>query len=602
MNNKDKSNILQAISAFLLASLGMIAYTYSTRFSINFPEGASDTIGFMPADLIFLIVLTVLYFKFLKQKGKFNIAFAIISLVVSLTSVMLTDIYKYKKYFYLLKTVPALYVICIFGYAFMYYAALCFVDELLQKNISQNAFNKEYKPIKLALTLMLASLPVYAIMFPGSVRFEAGLTIGMISGDFQARYIAPPFWKAFVSVFYHIGKALGSDTAGLVIYFAVVGFVSFYALALIIIRAAKLNINKHILIFFIIFTGFNPYLILKTYTMKYDALLAIAMLYLAIMLYDMVNEGDEFITPVRLIALGIISFAVCAFRSAGINILLITLLFVTIYAIKRFAKRGLYIILSIVLGVSIYLSSAYIINKSQNLPNYNTLGNYGVVLQQMGYTLQKHGTDALTEEEKSELSKFMLPTTFEMHYKPNIVDNILCNIEGPWKDKELSAENRHRLLKVWKSLGKRYPKGYATAFFMNSNRFITPGYYDDIDLFGSYYHQSLTMDSIPDSYKPFRHGEDWQNSLEYFKYIAGYVSVYGVYMGCGYINMLLLIMAYIIRRNKCSLLPILPAIFYAIGTLFSPVNGWIRYLTPVGFTIPLAMLYTLYSYKKFRSK
>ena len=120
-------------------------------------------------------------------------------------------------------------------------------------------------------------------MFPGSVRFEAGLTIGMISGDFQARYIAPPFWKAFVSVFYHIGKALGSDTAGLVIYFAVVGFVSFYALALIIIRAAKLNINKHILIFFIIFTGFNPYLILKTYTMKYDALLAIAMLYFAIM-------------------------------------------------------------------------------------------------------------------------------------------------------------------------------------------------------------------------------------------------------------------------------------------------------------------------------
>ena len=97
MNNKDKSNILRAISAFLLASLGMIAYTYSTRFSINFPEGASDTIGFMPADLIFLIVLTVLYFKFLKHKGKFNIAFAIISLAVSLTSLMLTDIYKYQK-------------------------------------------------------------------------------------------------------------------------------------------------------------------------------------------------------------------------------------------------------------------------------------------------------------------------------------------------------------------------------------------------------------------------------------------------------------------------------------------------------------------------
>lgn len=598
MNNTDKKNIINAFVSFIMATLGMIAYIYSTRFSINYPIGVSDTIGFMPADLIILIVLTVLYYKILKSFKKVKVYLLLMSIFIAITSLVLTELYKYKEVFYLLRTVPLLYIICISGYAFMYYSAMSFLDSYINTNIAENTKIYTFKPLKLSLIIMLISLIIYIPMFPGAIRFEAGLTLKMISNEAPARYIAPPFWQIFVSVFYNLAKALNSDTLGLVLYFAVVGFACFYALSLVIVRAAKLGINKNILMFLIIFTAFNPFIILKTYTMKYDTLIAIAMLYLSILLYDLIIEAKDFIKPKKLIALGVAAFGVCAFRNVGVYIAIISGVFIAVYALRHFARKGLLVLLSLVLGVGVYISSAYFINKAQNLPNYNSLGSDSVMIQQMGYTLRNHGTDALTESEKVELSEFMLPTAFEMHYKQNIVDNILHNIEGEWTHRELSSEQRQSLRKVWASLGRRYPVDYVKAFFLNNNRYYMPGYYDDVDLFGSYYQQSFYMDSLPKSFEPHIHSEYWQNSLEWFKYIAGYVSVYGVYMGSGFIGLGLIIMSLTVLRNKSSLLPILPAILYYIGALFSPVNGWVRYITPVGFVFPAAMLYTLYSYKK----
>lgn len=598
MTKQDIKKIIQALCSVLLASLSVLAYIYTTRFSISYPKSYSNTIGFMPGDLIVLVLFAVLYYTFLDKGYKFRWGMSLLSLYLSINSVLLMDIYKNKSQIFTLQNTPILYAVLVFGLAILYYTCISYIDYKLLAIINNNTLStSQPRPIKLALLLMALSLPVYIAMFPGSIRFEAGYTIGMISGAYTVDAIAPPFWQLFVSVFYYIGKAVSNDTVGLMLYFAVVGFASCYALALIIVRMLRLNINKWVLGFCIIFVAFNPFIILKMYTMKYDTLIALAMLYFGIMIYDIVQNGTNIINRKWLIMLSISVFCVCAFRSVGNIIAIITTVVLGIYCFRRMARKAVFVLLSLVIGILVFNISSNIIINIQKPISVHKLGSYSTVLQQIGYTIFKHGKTAFTDEECAKLQTFMNPDTFANNYKPNIVDPILANIENWWCPSKITQENKKALLEVWLSLGKRYPLDYAMAFWLNAYRYVSPGYFDDIDIFGSLYQQSFYMDKLPDDYTPYRHSANYQQSLENFKAIAGHTSLYGFYMGVGYVVIGFALMLLIIIRNRGSALALLPAFIYSLGIMLSPVNGWIRYATPIGFAIPLALLALLKSYK-----
>ena len=81
--------------------------------------------------------------------------------------------------------------------------------------------------------------------------------------------------------------------------------------------------------------------------------------------------------------------------------------------------------------------------------------------------------DSMTEEEKNEiLSLFFFDTIEEMGnaYNPSLSDNIKYNF--PY---EISKEELSKYLKLWVSMGKKYPVTYLNAFINNYYEYVYPG-------------------------------------------------------------------------------------------------------------------------------
>ena len=186
---------------------------------------------------------------------------------------------------------------------------------------------------------------------------------------------------------------------GIVIYFIVIGYISALAMAIIIEIASRLNLSHGIMQFMYIFCIANPFIILKTFTMQYDSLLGIVLLYFSILLYDITLQGKDFVNKKNLILLFISGFMLCVFRNVGKAILATSILVFIIYGIKKIGKRALLASLSLILALSTFIISNTLLLKSMNYVANLKLANFAIPLQQISNVLSKNGVEALNNDE-----------------------------------------------------------------------------------------------------------------------------------------------------------------------------------------------------------
>lgn len=602
MDKQDRVKIARAIIAFILSSLGTMAYIYFTRLGINYPVPKfSSLMGFTLADCIVLGLGTVAYYKFLSSKPKIDYLLIFISLVLGLCALMLGDIYRYggANVASHVFVAPLLYIASFIGFFLAIYASLYYLLYVLKHNINKNKILKNINPFLLALCIFAVWLIGYIIFFyPGALRWEAGLVIGFIEGSFLPRKVAPAFYQLFISVFYNIGKLFNSDSFGLVLYFVFVGYISALAQARLIVRAIKLNISVYIVCVFVALTAFNPLVFMQTFLMSYDTLLAISMLYFAIELYDVVHEEYSLKHAAKLF---FASFAVCAFRNVGFALLIASILASAIYFIKRFKTKGIVLIVSMTAAAILFYFGNNLAFNIMGIEREEKLGNASIALYQMGYTLNKYGAEALTDIEKATLEPYVDVEAIGSNYYQNVSDSVKYQFlyhDNPY-EKNMKDGGEQAFMSVWKSLGKRYPKDYAIAFVKSCYKFVIPGFFEETNDWGRWQHAPMHIDGIEriKSYKPYIRSAanvEFNESCALFK---GYTTIYGAFMSSGYIFMSIIISALLIIRKKTNILPLIPAVLYCFGMLFSPVNGWLRYAVPAGFAVPLCILLLLSSYK-----
>lgn len=601
MSKDDKVKIVNAALAFILASLSVMAYIYFTRLGISYPVPKfSSLMGFTIGDCIVLALACAAYYRFLSKKPKADILLVFISLMLSLCAMALGDIYKYggASLSAHIKSSLFLYIISFIGFSCAIYIALyellCFVSA----NINNNKINKKINTLLLALPILGIWLAGYFVFFfPGGMRWESGLVIGFIEGSFAPRKVAPAFYQLFVSAFYYLGKLFKNDTIGLVCYFVCVGFIAAIAQARLIARAFKLNISRFFVYAFVALCAFSPLVFMQTFIMSYDSLLAIAMLYFAIDIYDIVHEEYSFKQAIRLF---FASFFLCAFRNIGFAILESFIIVSAAYFIKR--KNGFALIASMLVSGLLFFCGNALAFKLMGIEKEEQLGNASVALYQMGYTLNKHGSSALNDSEKSLLAPYVDIEAIGGNYYQNVSDSVKYQFlyhDDPYV-KQVKEGGEQAFYSVWRSLGKRYPKDYALAFIKSCYKFVIPGFFEETNDWGRWQHAPMHIDGIEliESYKPLIRSDSNVQTNEGNALFAGYTTIYGAFMSSGYIFMTIFISAMLVARKKGNIVPMLPAMIYSLGMLFSPVNGWLRYAVPAGFAIPICILLLFGAYKE----
>lgn len=594
----DIKYIVKALVSFILASLSTMAYIFFTRLNIVYPPVEhSSLMSFTVFDTVVLCFASAIYYRFILHHKKLDLFIAVFSVVLGISQIMLGDIYKDGGAVFYSKFIahPLLYIASIIGFGSAIYIALCTLISSVRLHIFSSTLNMRLNPFIIASAIFVVWIIGYfAFIFPGAMRWESGLVIGFIEGSFQARKVAPAFYQLFIQLFYYFGKLCNNDTIGLVMYFMCVGFISALAQALIISRLLRLNISRYIVYIAIALCVFNPLVFMQTFIMSYDSLLAISMLYFAICIYDCIYQRFSLANSIRLFCA---SFAICAFRNVGLALLVAFILVSAFYFIKHYRSRGaLYILASVLAGAMFFISNN-ILYKAMGIERREALGSHSIMLYQLGYTLNKHGSGVLNDSEVQKLSPYVDIDSIGNNYYQNVADSVKYQFlyhDNPY-EKSVKDGCEQSVASVWASLGKRYPMDYLSAFVKSCYKFIIPGFFEETNDWGSWQHAPLSLNGINliKSYKPYIKDTACAEANTLF---LGYTTIYGAFMSSGYIFMFLLLALGLLIRSRCNVLPMFIAILYAIGMLFSPVNGWLRYAVPAGFIVPMCILLLLRAY------
>lgn len=590
----DKNNII----SLALSILFVLAYKYTHTDDF---ENISNFLSRISVFEIMLVcILQNLLNKYLQKKYKFNLMYFVFAFILSFTNIVLNDGYKHADIFYSLYTNVVLYLFLLAIYTLTFYASISYILAYIEQNIS-GIVKTRINIFALALKILLLWSPIYLLFFPGAIASESILNINYFLKVGTPINFAPPHFQLFLGIFVSIGRWIGSDTMGIVIYFIVIGYISALAMAIIIERASRLNLSHGIMQFMYIFCIANPFIILKTFTMQYDSLLGIALLYFSILLYDITLQGKDFVNKKNLILLFISGFMLCVFRNVGKAILATSILVFSIYGIKKIGKRALLASLSLILALSTFIVSNTLLLKSMNYVANLKLANFAIPLQQISNVLSKNGVEALNNDEYKKISSVIDPKVFIKNANPNIVDPIKNQIEIIYDNEALSDEKFNALRSVWMSLGKRYPVNYIEAFIYSSYLYFVPGHFDNArDNYGCYVHQMYNCihDVSIEQYKLSSMTKDRARDINLNSALTAFTTVFGLYMSAGAIQLIGIFILLLARQKKVPILCLLPSIIYGLGTVFTPVNGALRYMVPSGFVIPLFILYSLYAIKE----
>ena len=591
---------LNSIIAGVFSLCFLVAYRYTHRDDI------SSLLSYIKSFNLFEVIIVYaayhLYYSYICTKFKFRTLYLLTGLVFAITNFILNDTYKHQRFFYSLANNTILYIATLAIYTLSFYAAISYIMAYLELNA--DGASKPIKPFLLAFKILLLWTPIYLLFYPGAISWETSWVINNIIDIGNPRAFAPPFYQLFISLFIRLGRAMSNDTLGIVVYFVVVGYISALAMAMIINRAAKLQLSRGVMQFVYIFCIANPFIILKTFTMQYDTLMGLAMLYFSMLIYDIILEGRDFVNLKNILLLFVSGFAVCIFRNVGKVLIVVSAVSLGIYGIKKVGKKAIYCVLSLVVALVVFLASNSYLLKAMRYDEDDKLANFAIPLQQMSFVLKNRGVEALTDAEYDTLNSFIDPKKFIEKWDSNKIDAVKYEMESYWEGKRFSEENFQKLKSVWLSLGKRYPVDYIKAFVGSSYLYFVPGHFDNYYLFENYDHQIYRS---RDSHSNLQHArysmsKERARDLALNSALMGFTTLFGLYMSAGFVQLVNLFIFFFAKQRKVPIICLLPAVIYALGTVFSPVNGWIRYITPSAFVTPLFILYVLYAIKTDKSR
>lgn len=577
---------VQAVLSAICATLSLAAYIFVSRLDFHFPEAQPASVAFTLMDFVILLFFYQFFRRFWQRCRRLHLLLLGFSLLLALFMLNMRDILKYGEFLAQMRSARILYVLLGLGFTLFFYAVLFNVVQWLEESLYEEKSVKIWRPLKIAGGILLCWLPVYILLFPGAIGFESGIALKQIYGMQKANLIIPPLFKSYLRIFVGIGEWLSSDTLGLVLYFAIQAFCMAYLLAHILKRAGDLGIGKKGFAVLALLCVGHPLMVLKSFNMAYDTLFGMGFVYLALLFYDYLENPTGTLHWSRLVQLLLAGFLLAAFRNVGLYALLLYGLCFGLHALWKLRWKGLLILLSLGLSAGLVLGGSALVAHLEQSEADEAFGNLSIVIHQLGYSLQKHGVEVLTEEERILLESVLPAENFAKEYASHNVDSIKKIYLS-----RVSERQKQALLSVWKSLGIRQQKDYVLALFYSAYAYYIPGFYDDSS---SNFMMYNTWDI--EDFKPYQKDSKFFAGLDLLTNFLGWGTPYGIFLSAGFYQIWNLFIFLLLLQKRKNVLPLVPSLVYGLLLFSAPANGWVRYMTPGGLMMPfyLLLLYQAY--------
>jgi hypothetical protein len=438
-------------------------------------------------------------------------------------------------------------------------------------------------------SMVLLSVPVLLAEFPGFFVYDAADELNeVLTRTFTTHHpLLHVLLLGGVIALFH--KLTGSWNAGIAAYLILQMLVISGVYAYVVTYLQKKGMGKKGRIFWIIFYGAFPTIVMYTLCSCKDGLFSAFLLLITIFLVQLVSDAEGFLSDKRKVTLFVVSAVLMPlFRHNGFYAYLVFIPFALLYFRKSLKKV---LVGMLVLPVVLYLVFSNLLAAVCGAEGTHHQEMLTVPIMQLArvYTLEG---DSLSADDKAVIEAYIHKENLEK-YTPRCADLVKVDF-----DNALYEQNSSDFWKVWFKVFKEHPAAYLNAWLLTSY-----GYYYPPAIFNVYKGNSVYTFTYEDS---SYFGYEVEPPGERISLIPPIDSLYR-YLSLGpfgqqapvlYLfftpGMYLLIYLFVFcfrlsRGNVAGILPFLPMILTFCTVLLGPTY-LIRYVLYLWTTLPLLMV------------
>lgn len=427
---------------------------------------------------------------------------------------------------------------------------------------------------------LLCWLPYYLYEYPGIMTPDSINQFEQVLGMVPYSNHHPWAHTMLIGLFYHTGRLFTSDISSAISFFTLfqMCFMAFAA-AWLIATLQKCRVKNIFCILTVAFYALMPYHGVFAVTIWKDVMFAGAVLLFtsALTRISFLFSSSAKEKTVALLVYIMSGLMICLFRSNGWYAFLFSFPFLLL-AFRRSLR--------LMLPVHLLILAAALIVKGPVMNAYQVtqpdfVESICIPLQQVARVICED--KPLTEAEWESVHKVMDTTYIKELYSPGFADNMkeLVRAGHP----EYLTAHKGEYLKLWLSLGLRYPATYLQAHIDQTIGYWYPDTeYTVADIDG------IIANDTGASSRPLIGGPLVVKTKEILLKLGDILPLYGLLssMGAMFWTLLVLIAITIVKKQQSRYILFLPGLA-VILTLFiaTPVSAEFRYAYSLAYTLPL---------------
>ncbi len=590
-----------------LGILSAMAFTLSPQGFRGMSDlPASTTSGLWSA--LALVLGALSYYTYVQRAWRPRWFHVLFGLLFALLNFFSLTLFAYDSWASLAGALPWMKAVAqIIGQSLPMTAALTLMDGLLTEGLLTQparaprasrfprllSFYCRHTVLAVALFLGLCWLPYLVVFYPGTVSWDIAEMLAQFFGLREMDTWHPVFLTWLTGGFFWLGRQLGGDHIGAVLFMLFQTAVLAAALGYAVHFMRRMGASRLMQGLSLCFFGLTPIFASYAQFICKDTLYT-ALLLLFTLETLTVLTAKEPLTAKRLLRYGLWGLFACLLRSNGIYVVLPTAFFVIAFGAKGKARLPLAGALCGALGLALLFSGVLL--PALGIKDETASGLYSLCFQQSARTLRDH-PDTVTPEEYAELDRVLDGENLAQLYEPWISDPVKFTFKyyGQGAAAEKAALSQYQ--KTWAAMLPKYPVTYLEAFVAGNSAYyaFTPKmegetYNDQAGnrfVFETHYQQETHLDV----HAPHPAATDKPRTLlAAFARGWRHIPLVSALYSCALYTWLLVGAGLSLARRGLwkKLIGFLPALLSLATCLLSPVNDYFRYFLPiVAMTLPL---------------
>lgn len=375
------------------------------------------------------------------------------------------------QYVYSLKGIVK-FVIYFSGFTFLFYALLALLFQFVlhtdfrTKGREISWFTNNKRSFLLVwLVIFLCWLPYFLFFYPGLMSPDTVMVMSQALGNEALTAHHTIFHIALVSLFLHIGQALGSLTLGAALFtlfqmLTLAGMLSFSIRYL-----AYRNVNKGLRFCILLYFALFPVNGFYSVTIWKDILFGGTTLVLFLLMIETVHRPQRMLkTASGLCSLCLFIVLFCLGRNNGKYAFLLFVPF-AVYYLRRYWKN----MIPVAVGCCFLIGSFNFIAFSViGAKKPSVRESLSVPLQQIARVVKEHGTE-ISDQDKAIIDEILPYDQLPELYREQISDNVKEKL-----DEEALKADLGRYAALWFRLFWQHPKTYLESFLCGTYGYWYP--------------------------------------------------------------------------------------------------------------------------------